>query len=364
MWSRPRRAPLLASLLCLLPAAACASADRPLPQASTVSQPVPSSVEPASETPPSSPESSPAASVSPSPEPSQPSPTSPEAAASAGSVELVIGGDVNLGGTLGRIIAARGSAYPWSRVASHLQKADIALVNLECSASLEGSGATKEFTFQADPVSLPAMAAAGVDLVSVANNHSLDFGPAALVDAVGNLSRAGITAIGGGSNDAEAWRPEVRQVKGLRLAFIGVSKVVPPGWAATSNTPGVASAYQTKRLLQAVRQARAGADIVVVMLHWGVEGSTEPNPDQVSLAHALVDAGARIVVGAHPHVTQPVVRYRDGVIAYSLGNLVFTSKSVVQDTFLLKVTISPAGEIRFATIPLKIVGGQPRDPSG
>lgn len=275
-------------------------------------------------------------------------------------IEIAAVGDVNLGGTLGRVIEDRGAGYPWERVAPLLQSADIAFANFESTASIRGSPAPKQFTFRSVPESLGPMGLAGIDVASVANNHSLDYGPEALLDTVSSLRRFGMQPVGAGANDAEAWRPAVVEVQGVRFAFLAASRVLPPGWAATPDSPGVASAYQQQRLLNEVSAARASGAVVVVSVHWGVERSTTPEPYQVNLGHALVDAGASVVLGHHPHVLQPVVRYRGAVIAYSLGNFVFTAPSLEQSSMILRIGRRPGGDLVIARQPVRIVGGQPR----
>ncbi|MBW3591422.1 MAG: CapA family protein, partial [Actinobacteria bacterium] len=240
-------------------------------------------------------------------------------------IEIASVGDVNMGGTLGEVIQRQGAGYPWERVAPLLQSADIAFANFESTASVRGSPAAKQFTFRSDPASLGPMGLAGIDVASLANNHSLDYGPEALLDTVANLRQFGMQPVGAGANESESWRPAIVEAGGLRFAFIAASRVLPAGWAATADSAGVASAYQGQRLLGEVAAAKASGAVVIVSVHWGVEGSTSPEPYQVELAHALVDAGASVVLGHHPHVVQPVVRYRGAVIAYSLGNFVFTA---------------------------------------
>ncbi|MEX2588204.1 MAG: CapA family protein [Actinomycetota bacterium] len=275
-------------------------------------------------------------------------------------IEIAAVGDVNLGGTLGEVIRGRGADYPWERVAPLLQSADIAFANFESTASVRGSPAPKAYTFRSDPASLDPMARAGVDVVSVANNHALDYGPEALMDTVSNLRRVGIQPVGGGANEVEAWSPAVVEAGGMRFAFVAASRVLPSGWAATAQTAGVASAYQQQRLLDEVAAAKATGAVVVVSVHWGVERSASPEPYQVNLGRALVEAGASVVLGHHPHVLQPVARYRGAVIAYSLGNFVFTAPSLEQTSMILRIGWRPGGQLVVAQQPIRIVGGQPR----
>jgi poly-gamma-glutamate synthesis protein (capsule biosynthesis protein) len=281
----------------------------------------------------------------------------------AEAVEVAAVGDVNLSERIGRLIAANGADYPWRAVAAHLSGADLAVANLECAASTLGRPAARTYVFRADPAALPAMATAGVDAASVANNHTFDYGPEAFLDTIANLRKAGLEAVGGGADRAGAYAPVVFERKGRRVSVLAASRVVPPGWAAGEGSPGMATAYDTPRLMGAVRAARSGADAVVVMVHWGTEGNGTPGPAEVRLAHQLVDAGATAVLGSHPHVLQPVVRYRDAVIAYSLGNFVFSSPAgaeAARRSHILRVGILPSGGVAVARVPVRIAAGQPR----
>jgi poly-gamma-glutamate synthesis protein (capsule biosynthesis protein) len=278
-------------------------------------------------------------------------------------IEIAAVGDVNLGGPVGETIATRGPAWPWTYVGDQLRRADIAVVNFEGTASDRGRPEVKAFTFRADPGSIPAMAAAGVDVASVANNHSRDFGETAFSDTLDHLRASGVMPVGGGRNAQEAWRPVILERKGLRIAFVAATQVGPAGWAATEATSGIAMAVPQDRLLQAVADAKQAADVVVVVLHWGIERTGAPTETQTRLATALVDAGAGAVLGHHPHVLQPVVGYRGSVIAYSLGNFVFTAPEATQDSMILRVGILPDRSIVAATVAVRIVGGQPRPAS-
>ncbi len=278
----------------------------------------------------------------------------------AEAMEIAATGDVNLGGPLADVISADPD-YPWRGINEHLSGADLAVVNLECAVSTRGTPFPKQFTFRGPPAALPAMRRAGVDVASVDNNHSLDYGSEALLDTLSGLRSAGIAPVGGGASENEAWAPYVVTSEGIRVAFVAASRVIPHGsWYVTATTPGLATAYSEDRLLAEVARARTAADVVVVLIHWGVERMTQPEPYQVSLGHRLVDSGASIVIGHHPHVLQPVVRYRGGIIAYSLGNFVFTARSRVQESVLLRIGVMPTGDLVAARVPVEIVNGQPR----
>lgn len=280
-------------------------------------------------------------------------------------IEIAATGDVNLGARVAALIRTHGPAYPWEHVAGWLRDADIALVNLECAISDGGSPLDKEYTFRGDPAAVPAMAEAGVDLANLGNNHAGDYGRQALVDTLDHLRAAGIEPVGAGRDDREAFRPVFVERAGLRIAFVGATRVLPHHFAAGPDLPGVASAYDEARLVSSVGEADARADVTVVSIHWGVELAREPNDVQVRLGRALVDAGADVVVGHHPHVLQPVVRYRGAVIAYSLGNFVFSSGSVAgTTTMLLRVGVLPDRSLVVARVPMRIVGARPQPADG
>ena len=268
-------------------------------------------------------------------------------------------GDVNLGDRVRTAISAYGTRYPWLSVAPVLRTADIAMTNLECSVSTRGSPVPKEFTFRGSPSSLRAMAAyAGVDVVTVANNHSLDFGRLAFADTLHYARLYGMKTAGGGGNLSAARRPAIFLRGGLRIAILGYSDVRPPGFDAGSNTSGTAPAFPWY-ISSDVRRARAGgADVVVVYFHWGIERTFSPTSRQRSLAQFAFDAGAKVVLGAHPHVLQPIERPGlRRVVAWSLGNFVFGANTPgTESTGILRLRLGRAGVLSHAFRRARIGG--------
>ena len=251
---------------------------------------------------------------------------------SSGTWTLAFGGDTLL---TRRISPA---ANPFAGIRPPLADADLAIVNLETAVSTRGRAEVKTFTFRSAPSFADAIARAGVDVVSLANNHSLDFGLDALDDTVDNLARVGVAHVGAGRNLAEALAPAEFTIGATTVAVLGASQIIPSGaWPATATRPGIASAgkhtinRETQELLSAVRIAKRTNDVVVVVMHWGIEGNPCPSPVQQKLGRILVDAGATAVLGAHPHILQPVVPVTtpagDAVIAYSLGNFIWDPRS-------------------------------------
>lgn len=177
---------------------------------------------------------------------------------------------------------------------------------------------------------------AGIDLVSLANNHVLDFGVDSLRDTFRYLSGNNILYAGAGENDESAYKPVYISKNGVTVAFIASSRVIPRvGWAAKSNQPGVSVTYDPERVIEEIRKANDNADIIAVYAHWGEERNARPVDCQLDLAHAYIDAGADIIVGSHPHILQGFEFYKGRLIAYSLGNFIFSD--VRNDTMILNI---------------------------
>jgi poly-gamma-glutamate synthesis protein (capsule biosynthesis protein) len=266
-------------------------------------------------------------------------------------LRLAAVGDVNLGDRVGTAIATYGARYPWLSVATTLRRADLAIANLECAVSTRGSPVPgKEYTFRGKPSSLRAMAGyAGVDVVSVANNHSLDYGRVAFADTLSHARRFGMRPIGGGSDLAAARRARVVERGGLRVAFLGYSDVRPLGFDAGPTWSGTAPAFPEFIAADVAAARRHGADAIVVYFHWGVERTASPTSRQRALAAVALDAGATAVLGAHPHVLQPRETPSPGrVVAWSLGNFVFGANSAATaSTGILRIALGRAGVLGY-----------------
>ena len=212
---------------------------------------------------------------------------------------------------------------PFEFIEPSLASADVAVVNAEMAISDRGSAIDKEFVFRAPPPAAERIAAAGIDVASLANNHARDYGPDALLDTVALLETAGVVALGAGADDAAAYGYRVLHAGNVRVAFVATSMVVPWTFPAGPDRPGIASARPTDRTLESVRAAARAADVVIVVVHWGVERQTCPVAEQRDVAREFLDAGAEVVIGHHPHVLQPVEFDGGKLVAYSLGNFVW-----------------------------------------
>lgn len=276
-------------------------------------------------------------------------------------LRLAAVGDINLGDTPGAAIDRFGPRYPWESVGPRLRAADLAFGNLECAISLGGSPQAKQYRFRGRPSSLKAMRiAAGFDVVNLANNHSGDYGKGALLDTLRHLRRNDMTPVGAGANEAAAYRPVVVERLGLKVAFVGFSVILPFEFRAIGASPGSAWGFP-ERVREGVRRARREADVVIATFHWGVEKATTEEPRQRDLAQLALDAGATAVLGAHPHVLQPVRRPGGGrLVAYSLGNFVFGASSpLTASTGILELELGRAGVLDDRFLPARISGTRP-----
>lgn len=255
---------------------------------------------------------------------------------------LSFAGDTMMAGRVADIIKQKGADYPFTDAAPIFEKSDLAILNLETAISQMGDAKQKEFTFRSEPIMAEALKKAGVDLVSVANNHALDFGTEAFLNTMSNLKKQGVRYVGGGINQEEAYAPAIIEVKGKKVQIFGFSRVLAEAnWHAGANHPGMASAYDPQLVYKAVEPHLPQSDYTIVYLHWGQELADSPLPYQVQLAHGLIDLGVDLVIGSHPHVLQGAEWYKGKLIAYSLGNFVFTTSRLEEgrQSGILQVTL-------------------------
>jgi poly-gamma-glutamate synthesis protein (capsule biosynthesis protein) len=255
-------------------------------------------------------------------------------------------------------------AYGFKEVKAVADSADLFLVNLECPFTDSLDKLPKNFNFRARPELVSTLLAGGVDVVSLANNHMMDYGPQGLVDTLMTLEQAKIPHFGAGRTLAEARRPALLTVGGVRFAFLGYfflgdRNIEPPQVYATETTPGVAGHFSDVEAMERmVREdilaAKAQADVVLPFFHWGVESTYASLPYQLRLARAAIEAGAAGVLGSHPHVLQGMELHQGAPAIYSLGNFVFGGNWNPKDkrSALLKARFSPGGYLSSEIIPL------------
>lgn len=254
--------------------------------------------------------------------------------------ELIFAGDILLsdhvlsayerGGGIGGVV---GPGF-----LEEIRNADIFMANEEFPFSSRGEQAPdKQYTFRLPPEKVSMFHEMGIDIVTLANNHALDFGTDALLDTCRTLDDAGILRVGAGSLE-EAKRWQTIEAGENRIGFLGATRVIPVAdWAATAYSSGMLATYDPTMLLEQIQAAKAVNDYVVVYVHWGVEREEFPKDYQKELGRQYIDAGADLVIGSHPHVLQGIEYYKGKPIVYSLGNFVFGSS--IPKTMLLKVQL-------------------------
>lgn len=210
--------------------------------------------------------------------------------------------------------------FPFLRIADWLNEAEIVFGNLEGPVSDRGRDAGGLYSFRFNPGVIEGLAFAGFDVLSIANNHIWDWGRDALTDTVSFLDEKGIKTVGAGKDSEEANRPAVLETNGTRIGFLAYTNLYPDGLVARGNYPGVSDLGKAVAAVEALKKE---TDIVVVSIHWGEEYQSRSNRTQQELGRSIIETGADLVIGHHPHVVQEVERYKDGWIVYSLGNFIF-----------------------------------------
>ena len=284
-----------------------------------------------------------------------------EAIAEPEPVTIAFGGDVHFEGQLVRALEADPLAV-LTPIEAMMADADLAIVNLETAVTRSGTAAPKDFTFRVGPVAFDALRAAGVDVVSLANNHGMDYGLEGLEETIDSAAAANFPIVGIGRNADEAYAPWTSEIHGQRVAVFGATQVLDSAleaeWTATDDSPGLASAKGENRLFVEVEQAAGAHDIVVVFLHWGVEGERCPTPDQQGLADRLIDAGADIVVGAHTHRLQGGGQKGGAYVHYGLGNFVFHNRGGLgSESGVLRVTVRQGTIESSEWVPARLTNG-------
>ncbi len=236
---------------------------------------------------------------------------------------------------------------------TEMNQADIMMLNNEFAYSTRGiEEQNKSYTFRADPKRVDILKEMGVDIVSLANNHALDFGMDALLDTFSTLDNAGIAYIGAGETMARAKAPVYFTVGDKTIAFVAASRVVfAMDWYATDTSPGMIGTYDPTLFLESIREADANADFVIAYVHWGVEHNNYPEKYQKVFAKNYIDAGADAVIGCHPHVMQGLEFYQGKPIAYSLGNYWFNRSN--KESGLLKIYIEPDDSLKVQILPVR-----------
>lgn len=274
------------------------------------------------------------------------------------SATLLFVGDVMLARGVAFYTAREGGGdyrFPFIYVSSTLRAADLAVGNLEHPVSDRGRNQGSEYSLRASPKAVEGLADAGFDLVSLANNHLWDWGADALEDTLSLLDAAGVAHAGAGMDERDANAPVLIDVKGNRFAFLSWTDLYPEGLEAKGDAPGI-SRFRADEAVARVRELANWYDLVIVLFHWGDEYQENANESQRRIAESLVDAGADLVIGHHPHVVQEVERYGKGWIAYSLGNFIFDQgfSEATMRGLVLRVTATDGAITAVESLPTRM----------
>lgn len=240
-----------------------------------------------------------------------------------------------------------------------LRDGDLFILNQEFPFGTTGEAMEeKEYTFRVPPDLVSVPVELGVDLVTLANNHMLDFGRSPLTETLETLDAAGIAHVGAGEDLEAAKALKTFEIQGKTLGFLGASRVIPEAsWNASKYGSGVFTTYDAAQLVEEIGKAKESCDFVAVLVHWGIERSTFPEDYQKTLARQYIDAGADAVIGSHPHVLQGIEYYKGKPIFYSLGNFIFNNSAY--ESIVAELELA-GDETRVRVIPCASEGNQMR----
>lgn len=298
-------------------------------------------------------------------------------------ITVLAGGDVNMGRLTGQKILAGEIDYPFLKIADTLKSADITFVNLESQlADLNGEteSPTSEYRFAGPPEGAQSLANAGIDIVSIANNHMWDYGKARLEETIKALDAMNVKHVGASMDTSKVWEPVITEVKGKKIAWLAMTNLL-NGYENAGADQYVA--YQNgARLIEEIQKVKDSVDWVFVSLHSGTEYVENPSPTLEKMSRELIDAGADAILAGHPHVPQRIEEYiagssspssakategsgiknppRRGIIFYSLGNFAFWQPFSfwTQHSFLAKLKLTEPHKVEYEIVPVK-AGWQP-----
>ncbi len=268
-------------------------------------------------------------------------------------------GDLMLGRLVNEHIAHYGHAYPWGNTLPILNATDFNIANLETTLTKSIQKVPKVFNFKSDPNNVASLKLANIKIVSLANNHILDFGNKGLIETIDTLNQESIEHVGAGINKQEAKKPVLIEKNNLQIGIIGYTDY-PKDWAAQENKPGtnVITIDDIKTVQHDIRQLKKDADIVIVSIHWGPNMRQRPTQKFVDFAHAMIDAGADIIHGHSAHIFQGIEVYKNKLIMYDTGDFVddyHVARRLRNDqSALFKVTIDKNGIQKVKIIPVLI----------
>ncbi|MFJ3792600.1 CapA family protein [Kitasatospora sp. NPDC090091] len=268
-----------------------------------------------------------------------------------GSITVAFAGDVHFEGRTESRLAVKAPEQALGPIAQTLADADLSVLNLETAITDRGAPEQKTYTFRTSPKALGVLKDSGVDVVSMANNHAVDFGADGLADTLAAKESSPIPVVGFGRNAKEAYAPYVSTVRGVKVAVVAASQVedlTNQKWRAGANKPGIASALDVPALVKAVEAAKKQAPVVLVYLHWGEEGKACPTGAQTAIAKKLAAAGATAVVGTHAHTMLGSGMLGNTYVGYGFGNFLWYGTSnyaFSNETGVTTLTVSKEGKV-------------------
>ncbi len=269
-------------------------------------------------------------------------------------VRLIAGGDVMLANWIQAHLETEGPAYPFQHIARILNDADVVFANLEAPFGTGGQPFPKQYNFRVHPRYAATLQAGHINLVSIANNHIMDFGPEVLQETLTTLTQHDIRFAGAGTTLADARRLTTITVDSMTIGLLAYNLTFPQEFWATDTSAGTCFPYE-EFVFSDIRHASQAVDFLIVSCHWGEELRDTPKPYQIRFAHQVIRKGADLVLGHHPHVVQGIEVYRGKVIAYSLGNFVFSSYSkTVKNSMLLEFHIRPDRQYSLTIHPINV----------
>ncbi|MFI6843761.1 CapA family protein [Kitasatospora sp. NBC_00085] len=281
-----------------------------------------------------------------------------------GSITVAFAGDVHFEGRTESRLAVKAPEQALGPISGTISDADLAVLNLETAITDRGAPEPKTYTFRTSPKALTALKDSGVDVVSMANNHAVDFGPDGLADTLAAKDASPIPVVGVGHNAKEAYAPYVTTVRGVKVAVVAASQVediTNQKWRAGADKPGIASALDAAALVKAVEAAKQQAPVVLVYLHWGDEGKACPTGPQTAIAKKLATAGATAVVGTHAHTMLGSGMLGNTYVGYGFGNFLWYGTSnyaFSNETGVTTLTLTSAGKVTGEVFTPATVDGQ------
>ncbi|MFI9359592.1 CapA family protein [Kitasatospora sp. NPDC053057] len=280
-----------------------------------------------------------------------PAPTKGGAPRPDGTITVAFAGDVHFEGRTQPRLSVQPPETALGPISRTLADADLSVLNLETAITGRGAPEPKTYTFRTTPNALSVLKDSGVDVVSMANNHAVDFGADGLADTLAAKDSSPIPVLGVGHNAKEAYAPYVTTVRGVKVAVVAASQVediTNQKWRAGANKPGIASALDVPALVSAVQAAKQQAPVVLVYLHWGEEGKACPTGAQTTIAKKLAAVGASAVVGTHAHTMVGSGMLGNTYVGYGFGNFLWYGTSnyaFSNETGVTTLTLSADGKV-------------------